>query len=597
MKKQHGSQTFIKGSDDLRIKRSMVLLLSCLLIVATLPMNVFAADGKYSSKDEVIYGKLDPNGNVKNMYVVNSFEVDEPGEFTDYGKYSNVRNLTDLTTIDQQNNKVSFEAEADFHYQGELEKKQLPWDISITYKLDGKEMKPEDLLEKSGDLEIQIETTANKEIDQTFVDYYMLQIGVMFDPKKFKNIQAPEATEANEGKNKLLNFTVLPEQEEVFIISAEVVDLEMEPIDISAVPASIGFDSPDTDELAEEMEELADAIEEINKGIGDLSTGVADLRGGANALSDGSNEFQSGLTELNNSSGQLIDGSQEILNAFRDISGGMADAPEVPDLSEIEAIPEGLREAAKELHNLNDGLGALEDSIKDIPSGTIGEDDFNELYGFLDENEANEDIRKVIGELQATYTAAQKVKAISEEIPVSITNVNNSMAKTLEEIADGIESAMEDLTLLDEVAELQDGLTTMASEYETFHNGLVTYTNGVSELATNYNELNNGTNDLANGVLDLEDGVKTLHDGTKELQDSTSDLPDQFQSEIDEFIDDFDFSDYKPVSFVSDKNENVSVVQFVLQTEGIQKDDDEDDEPVTEEESKTLWQRFLDLFR
>src|SRR5699024_2812694 len=161
-------------------------LLSCLLIVATLPMNVFAASGKYSSKDEVIYGKLDPSGKVNNMYVVNSFEVDKPGEFTDYGKYINVRNLTDLTTIDQKNNKVSFEAEADFHYQGELEQKQLPWDISITYKLDGKEMKPEDLLGENGDLEIQIETKANKEIDQTFIDYYMLQIGVMFDPKKFK---------------------------------------------------------------------------------------------------------------------------------------------------------------------------------------------------------------------------------------------------------------------------------------------------------------------------------------------------------------------------------------------------------------------------
>src|SRR5699024_2174549 len=108
------------------------------------------------------------------------------------------------------------------------------------------------------------------------------------------------------------------------------------------------------------------------------------------------------------------DGSQEVLHAFKEISEGMKDTPDVPDLSEMEAIPEGLREAANELHHLNDGIGALEDAIKDIPSGTISEDDFRELYGFLEENEANENIRTVIDELQATYAAAQTVKAISE---------------------------------------------------------------------------------------------------------------------------------------------------------------------------------------
>lgn len=572
------------------------MLFSCLLIVATLPINTFAADDKYASKDEVIYGKLAPNGNVKSMYVVNSFSVNEAGEFIDYGKYSSVINLTDLSTIEQTGNHVEFEAETDFYYQGELENKQLPWDVSVTYALDGKEMNAEELAGENGNLEIRIETAANEDVDQTFFEYYMLQIAVTFDPMKFKNLQAPEGTEANEGKDKLLNFTVLPEQEDVFIISAQVNDLEMEPIDISAVPASIGFDSPDTDELADEMKELVDGIKDINKGVNDLSTGVSDLRGGAVSLNDGSAEFQSGLTELNNSSGELVNGSEEILNVFKEISGEMEDASEVPDLEEIQAIPEGLRDTAGGIRELNEATGALEDAIQEIPDGTIGEEQFAELYKILEESEADESLQGVVEELQATYIAAQTVKGISEEIPGSITEVNTEMAEVLEDIADGIEAAMEDLTMVDDIAELQEGLTTMATEYETFHNGLVTYTNGVGDLETNYNELNSGTSELSNGISDLESGVKTLHDGTKELQDSTSDLPDQFQSEIDEFMDEFDFSDYEPVSFVSDKNEDVSVVQFILQTESIQKEEVEE-EPEEEEESKTLWQRFLDLFR
>src|SRR5690625_6543476 len=74
------------------------------------------------------------------MYVVNSFQVTEPGSLVDYGPYESVRNLTDLTDITLENdNEVHFEAESkqDFFYQGTLDNQALPWNISITYVLDG----------------------------------------------------------------------------------------------------------------------------------------------------------------------------------------------------------------------------------------------------------------------------------------------------------------------------------------------------------------------------------------------------------------------------------------------------------------------------
>src|SRR5699024_7166549 len=103
----------------------------------------------------------------------------------------------------------------------------------------------------------------------------------------------------------------------------------------------------------------------------------------------------------------------------------------------------------------------------------------------------------------------------------------------------------------------------------------------------------NGTQDLANGSADLADGISDLREGTEELADETSDLPEQFNSEIDEFMDEFDFSDFEPISYVSDENKDVNVVQFILQTEKIEVEE----EPVEEEEDKNIWTRFLDLFR
>ena len=47
-----------------------------------------------TSKDEVVYVKLNNNGNVDNVYVVNSFDVKNGEKIVDYGRYSNVLNLS-----------------------------------------------------------------------------------------------------------------------------------------------------------------------------------------------------------------------------------------------------------------------------------------------------------------------------------------------------------------------------------------------------------------------------------------------------------------------------------------------------------------------
>src|SRR5699024_3075603 len=147
-------------------------------------------------------GNLDHRGAVQNMYVVNSFFISKHGEINDYGSYTQLKNLTNLEDVSQDDNKhVSFMAEEDqFFYQGELENKPLPWDSSIKYVLDGNEVEAKNLVHKSGDLVIHIETNKNDNVDPLFFEHYLLQISLTLDPHIFKHIQAPKGTEVNEGK-------------------------------------------------------------------------------------------------------------------------------------------------------------------------------------------------------------------------------------------------------------------------------------------------------------------------------------------------------------------------------------------------------------
>jgi len=68
------------------------------------------------------------------------------------------------------------------------------------------------------------------------------------------------------------------------------------------------------------------------------------------------------------------------------------------------------------------------------------------------------------------------------------------------------------------------------------------------------------------------------------------------QEEIDEMISQYDKSDFDPVSFVSEENDEITnSVQFVIQTDSIQPEEDSE-EVEEEEENEGFWDRLLNLF-
>ncbi|MGP4041028.1 YhgE/Pip domain-containing protein [Gracilibacillus sp. D59] len=590
----------------MRIKRFLLLMIVSLLVFS--PMNVAAASTA-APKDEVIYSTLQPNGKELDMYVVNSFEVEEPGKLVDYGDYTNVKNLTDLSKITKDGDKISFTAsEGSFYYQGDLEKKPLPWNFDISYQLDGEAMNPDKMLGQDGHLQIKVETSANEEVNPIFFENYLLQISLTLDGERYQEITADEGTIANAGKNKQVTFTVMPEQEGNFLVEADVTDFEMEGIEISAVPSSMSIDSPEIDEMTEEFKTLSDATAEIDNGVGELANGISELNSGVSSLKNGSSDFQDGIAKVSKGSTDLISGSESIDQALVTMKNSTDQNVEAGDFGAMQdglmQIAEGLREAGKGLTTLKENYSkayeALDESMKTIPAHNISKDEIQKLY----QSGANQE---VVEKLVETYKAARTAKGTYEKVSKAfaavtptldeVSSSQNNMASSLETMAEQIKAASEGMDIQESLAELQNGLATLSDKYKEFHSGLVKYTNGVSELSNSYQELHNGIVELEDGTDSLENGATELHDGTTELADSTSDLPDQMQDEVDKMINEYDKSDFNAESFVSDKNKNVQSVQFVIKTESIKKDDEEDDKQEETKEKKNFWDRLLDLFR
>ena len=566
--------------------------------------------GETAGKDEVVYATLSPSGAGKELYIVNSLEVTEAGEIADYGAYSNVKNLTDLSEISQSGDVVEMSASVGkFYYQGTLDHTNLPWDFKMTYYLDGEEVTPEELAGKDGTLEIEIETTENEAIDPIFYENYLLQISFAFDGEKTSNIETEEGILANAGKDIQVTYTVLPEEEAVLSVTADVTDFELAGIDISAIPQNMSIDAPDTDEFTAEIGTLADALQSIDDGVLELKDGATELHEGTTALQSGSTEYKEGIQALNNGSGELVSGSKAIQDALATIDQSLGDTDGI-DGGDFNKMTEGLEEfanALREIKNglveLKDGFGAayeaLDEAITAIPGHEVSEEEIIALK----QSNANQD---TVDKLLEVYTAALTVKGTYEQVKDGFSAVTSTLETmitsletivgSIEELIAGFDEFLEKMNPTSGLKELQEGISTLSANYQAFHSGLVTYTEGVGELAAGYTEIDAGIGELNNGTGELASGVSELRDGTAELAEATQDMPEQVTEEIDEMLAQYDKSDFEAVSFVSDKNEEVNSVQFVLKTEPIEKAE-ETDEAEEEPEKKSLWERFLDLFR
>ena len=82
------------------------------------------------------------------------------------------------------------------------------------------------------------------------------------------------------------------------------------------------------------------------------------------------------------------------------------------------------------------------------------------------------------------------------------------------------------------------------------------------------------------------------------MRNATSGMDIEIYKKVDEILAGISGNYDKTVSFVSDKNTNVSAVQFVLKTDAIDISEVEETVEVEAEPVKlSFWQRLLELFR
>lgn len=512
-------------------------------------------------KDEVVYATLDGSGAVNSIYVVNVLNPEKPGAVTDYGDYSSVTNLTDTAQIEQEGDAVTVDVGAgeSFRYQGDLASKNLPWDVAVTYKLDGKAIDASELGGKSGLLEMEIATKRNDAVDATFFDNYLLQISLVFASDKSSNVATPDGQIALSGSNTQVTFTGMPGKDGAFSVSADVTDFEMDGASFAAVPFSMVIDSPDKDGLLSGFVQLSD-------GVGQLSDGASQLASGAQSLSSGADEMASGIAGIADGTAGIASGADGLASGASSLAEG------------LEAYQGALNGQAQQAQGSVIDSSAQQQAYQTALQTYVAA--FAMAYHASDPD-ADQGAAMAAAQQATAAQAADLQQAFQTLVTVEAANAAyGAVAQTLTAAASGLGSAGDGNSLVGGIEALASGASSLAS--------------GANELAGGATSAASGANSLSSGAGDLASGAGELADGTGSLYTEIQAMPDTVSEEIDKMIAEYSKSDFKPISFTSSKNTDVTLVQFVMATEPIVAPEKAEPEP--EQEQGSFWDRLLALF-
>lgn len=650
------------------MKRKLSVLLSIFLCVALCISTLgLAADSTGDSEpaatdapedaattpsdgpEEVIYARLDASGDPQDAYAVVALTLTEDGTATHYGRYTAVSNLTDTSPIDYRSGIVTLEADAGrYYYQGTLRSAKMPWNIEISYTLNGSEIDPDELGGRSGELGVNINTSVNSGFDPYFTENYMLQISVTLDASLCENISTRNGTVASAGSDKTITFVVLPGGEGDVGFTADVTDFEMGGFTIAAVPYSM-----------DSMMDMSE-LDGITSGIDQLTGAITQLTSGASAINDGAGA-------LSENSATLTDASDQIESALRQISDGLQgyDLSSMTEgLDQLQQLPAAFTQVAAALSQAGDGLIELYggyDQIADglhqavdmigeyLPGGGTGEGDEGDTGGGDGGNTGGGmDMTQMLDMANIIYRAGYTdgwVAAGGEGEPNVPTltldqllaiigstgsgtsgnggdtgggdgTTTQSPIEMLRQAADGLDTlngylyqAAEGMyTMSDEMMnaaiELSSGLEGM-TDFDT--SAITELQDGMLQLSDSYEQFNSGLKSYTDGVDQLSEGMNTYTSGMYALNSETQGIPDMIDELLgtggDEDAEDGENADGEDgtgvVSFLDERNTDTASVQFVISTDGISAPEQPvEDQPEAESQGffADLWDKIVALF-
>lgn len=358
------------------------LLAGVLIGALLLPQTAVAAPPTVQT-DEAVYVNLDYYGVPKTTRIVKGVSLNGLTEFTDYGSYSDVYNMSTYDTPTLEEGQITWSLPGDdrqrFYYEcipSDTETMQMPWNFDVSYKLDGVPTTAEKCAGADGLVEISVHATPNKAASEYYQNNMMLICATGIDMSKMLSIDAPGAQIQSLGTYKLVMFMGLPGEENTFVTRIGSDNFESMGLILFMAPATLS-----SLDLLADMRDIKDRIgdsgDNLYRGLSDMLTTMQSMQGGLQTMSNGIAGINEVRKQLIASRGTLDPQVDEALSAL-DALAGQSDSL-IPELNSTKTTLTTLNAT------VNSMLGTLSDTSSNVTDYQKLLRDVNTTLGNLDD--------------------------------------------------------------------------------------------------------------------------------------------------------------------------------------------------------------------
>ena len=413
---------------------------TALLLSFALPQCAYAAAPTVET-DEAVYINMDYYGVPTNTRIVKGVNLNGHTEFTDFGDYKDVYNMSTFDEPTLKDGSVYWKLDTDkqrFYYEcipNDTVNIQMPWNFDVSYKLNGVPVEADKCAGASGTIQMDIHAVPNDYASEYYKNNMMLVCATGIDMSKALSIDAPGAQIQSFGTYKLVMFMGLPGEENTFTVRIGSNDFESMGL--------IMFMTPATTSALDIMSSMRDIKDRLENSGDNLYTGVSSMLSTMQAVQSSLSSMSSGISGIDQVRKQLIKDrgtldprTDAALNALDELTGKSDSLiPELNSAKEtltalnattssilttLEESGEDIPEYQKLLNDVKTSLGNLENLFDDLDDETD-----NSSWTIAQIRSASEDLQK---ELNALTQDLKNLSGNLEDLPK---NLNDAVTDNL----------------------------------------------------------------------------------------------------------------------------------------------------------------------
>ena len=363
------------------VKRIGAAVLSLTMAVSLLPFARAAAP----IVDESYYGTLDYYGALTEGSVVKSYRLNGNTDLADIGSYTQVNNLTDRTEPVIDGDRVTFHLTDDslknFYFEGKTDKpfREMPFLISISYKMNGVETDAEDMAGQTGLAEITLDVKPNPLASAYQRNNFALEAAAVLKDSDLLSIEAPGGQLQKVGDLVTALYLVLPGETRSFTLRVGAESFSFPGFTFMIQPATLA--------QLDQIKELKEAKEELEGAARDLSDSMDAILTSLEGMDTDLRQTSAGLDRLDRARSIISSGKAAVYDQADRTLASLTDLTESlkPVVEHIKTGKEAMAESTRQLVVLTENVDGLRPELQDLQTDLADlQTDVNSLHTTLE---------------------------------------------------------------------------------------------------------------------------------------------------------------------------------------------------------------------